>query len=791
MRKRWVGGVAAVLVAGCFLSLIWPVSGDRLRNGSVQSLRITDRNGYLLREVRPDGRGRPIPLDEIAPDAVAALIATEDRHFHSHPGINPFSFVRSAIANLRAGRIVSGGSTITMQVARTLRGRSNNALWDKLAEIHLALRLEVHLSKDEILALWLNRVPFGNQTYGIEAASQLYFGKPARDLSTAEAAFLIGLPQSPTRYNPYRAFDLALARQKRVLDAMVQTGRLDESRREEIEALPINLARARPIFRAPHLTEGLIAGLPADRNRPVEIRTTIDWPFQQAVEELMRGHMGRLRSRGATNAAVVVLDNATGDVLAYAGSVDFWDSRNGGQNDGVQMLRQPGSALKPFTYAHALASGRYTPASILPDIELQVPEAGGAFSPRNYDEQYHGPTPLRQALACSYNIPAVRLAREFGAPALLRTLRQSGFESLNRPPDFYGVGLTLGNGEVRLIELARAYAGLARGGSLPPVRYEIHRVTEAGDTLYADSGTPHPTGIDPAIAHLITDILSDSEAREPAFGRGGPLELPFPCAVKTGTSKDYRDNWTVGYTPRHTVAVWVGNFDGSPMQWISGVTGAAPIFKAVFQLLGSGGAFEEHPRTVKAQICPASGLQPGAACPGARTEVFLAGTVPPDTCNVHQILRIDRRTGLLAGNDTPESEVVSELFTVYSPEYHPWMQEQGMRLPPVAYTTLVAAGNDSLRYTDRLIIQYPTSGATFQIDPVLRPEYQHVRLVGNADRSLTDVSWWVDDQLLSTSFDKATWMLTPGTHRIELRAHGHHGESYRSRPVTIHVRDSG
>ena len=454
------------------------------------------------------------------------------------------------------------------------------------------------------------------------------------------------------------------------------------------------------------------------------------------------------------------------------------------------MLRQPGSALKPFTYAAALATRRFTPASILADIPLQVLEAGAAFSPENYDRRYHGPVPLREALAASYNVPAVRMARRLGPERLLQTLHDAGFTSLDQPAAHYGVGLTLGNGEVRLIELARAYAGLARGGALPPLRTERWRLTANGDTIHVPPDAPaHSNGLSPQVAYLITDILQDPEARAPAFGRGSPLELPFPAAVKTGTSKDYRDNWTVGYTPQHTVAVWAGNFDGSPMRWVSGVSGAGPIFQSILRALGPSGDFERPPGIETATICPASGHRPGAHCPAPREETFLAGTAPADTCTVHRRVRIDTRSGLRASDDTPDRFVDDKLFTVHPERFHPWMRAHNRPLPPEASHAAIArtASDTEAPLTDRLQIQYPDDGTTYRLDPVLRTHHQQIHLRGTAASGLRDVHWTVDGSRLDADYRDATWRLRPGTHTLTLRALRADGQPVQSRPVRVRV----
>jgi len=766
-------------------SLLMPVSGSLLESGSVVSLRVTDRDGRLLRENRPDGRSTPVSLDQVPARAVEALIATEDKRFLMHPGVDPIAVVRAAWINLQAGRIVSGASTITMQVASALRESSHHGWLDKLAEMHLAVRLEVWLSKEKILETWLNRVDFGNQTHGIEAASRLYFGKGSQDLSLAQASFLIGLPQSPTRYDPLRHPERAFVRYRHVLESLERTGKIAPDERQRMETVPLDFQSPRSLFLAPHFVQWVAAGSTAGSQ---EMRTTLDFTLQQLVEREVAGHLRLLDDASASSAAVIVLDNATGNVMAYVGSADFFNDRIAGQNDGVRMLRQPGSALKPFTYAMALASRRYTPSSILPDIELNVLEAGGAFTPENYDEQYHGPVPLRQALASSYNVPAVRLAREFSPQRLLQQLHSAGFSSLNRPANVYGVGLTLGNGEVQLMELARAYAGLARGGTLPDIRPIAWIRTAEGDTLTAPVGMGTQMDISPQVAYLISDILSDPEARAPGFGRGGPLELPFPTAVKTGTSKDYRDNWAVGYTPRHTVAVWVGNFDGTPMRWVSGVSGAGPILNAVFRRLGSSGPFARPAGIVEAEIAPESGLLPGRDSSSRVPSLFLAGTIPRDTSNVLQRISIDVRTGLRADPSTPKEFVDDRLFRIYPPEFHAWMRQEGIPFPPQLELDYSVIDTGSIRLTDALRIDYPESGTTFQLDPVLRAEFQRIRMRATIPDGLAQASWWVDGKRVEGRFEDASWPLEAGTHLIQIRGVTLGGEQLASRPSAILVR---
>lgn len=834
-RRRAVIGVAIAAALMIASSLLIPLPNSAHESGGVRSIRVTDRHGVLLREIRPEGRGIPIGLNQIPAFVPHAVVAAEDGSFYSHPGVDPLAAMRAVSQYVHEGRIVSGASTITMQVARLLRGRTGNRWLNKMAEIHLALRLELRLSKEEILTLWLNRAYFGSQAYGVEAASRTYFGKSATDLAIAEAALLVGLAQSPSTYDPFRRPDLALRRRHYVLDAMATMGYLSQSEMGRLATLPLDLAERSPSFDAPHLVQRVTAGAFDMQTPPLEIRTTIDLSRQKEITALARAHLETLTEMHAENAAVLVVDNGSGDVLAYIGNADFWDESVAGQNDGVRMLRQPGSTLKPFTYGHALRARSYTAASILADVDTPVMEAGGAFSPENYDRRFHGPVPLRTALASSYNVPAVRLAREFGPDALLKTLHRAGFLSLDRPARKYGVGITLGNGEVSLEELAQAYSGLAGGGLAPSLRFEQFRRKTSGDTVRSKP-VAQSIGFAEDVAFVLTDILSDHHAREPAFGRGGPLELPFPTAVKTGTSKNYRDNWAVGYTPKHTVAVWVGNFDGTPMRTVSGVSGAGTLLKSVFLSLGPGGEFEMPPSVTRAVVCPVSGRRPSHICPTRKKEVFLRGTEPREICSIHQQFTIDTRTGTLASADTPIESIATRVFEVQPPIFHEWMREQGIAFPPVADAarryeisgdvhaaadgaptgnesigdaasmissdasnpgTVNMRGNrldvpehgDDVRTppSQELVISYPQSGMVYQVDAVLRREYQQFEPRGFAAAGLTQVAWWLDGRRLDQSFEEVRVPLVPGRHELRLRARDPSGNIVESGPTVFVV----
>lgn len=764
------------------------------------SLRITDRHGTVLREVLSErqGRGRWCSRAEISPYLVGAVLAGEDGRFYLHPGIDPLAIVRAAWQNLKARRIVSGGSTLTMQVAR-LVAPSPRTLYAKLREAWLALRLERMMSKDEILLQYLNRVPFGNQIYGVDAAARAYFGKPPVQLSAAEAAFLASLPNAPALNDPYRNFSRARKRQLHILARMEARGFLSPEERERAEHEPLVLVPPAARFKAPHVTDMVLQQLtPAQRSGLEEIRTTLDDAIQQTAERLVQAHLARLRKHDVTNAAVVVIDNSSHEILALVGSRDFFDTTINGQVNGALALRQPGSTIKPFTYGIALDHGM-TAADVLADIPRPQGKTDVDFLPENYDRKYHGPVRLRTALACSYNVPAVRTLELFGEELLLSTLRAAGFRSLNKPSSHYGTGLTLGNGEVTLLELVAAYSALANGGVYHSVRV-LREARWSGVVRDREGGSGEPLPgaavsdsvvvFSPQAAYIITDILSDAQARAPAFGAQSSLTLQFPCAAKTGTSKDYRDNWTIGYSPRYTVGVWVGNFSGRPMKLVSGITGAAPLFRDMMLFLHQTDvkSFARPAGIVSRRICPRSGMKPGKFCPGELNELFIAGTEPRQTCTVHRAFRLDSRNGLLATRQTPQEFVVEKVFELFPPQFDRWMDQEGMPRPPIHASRIAPRMQEQ---ATTLAINTPIAGEVFKLDPILRPEYQTILVESLVPPDVEDVSLWADGSAVATLSAPYRYRLPLASlrkGRVTLVVKGRRGERrVQSDSVTIAV----
>jgi penicillin-binding protein 1C len=742
-----------------------------------ESIQLLDRNGELLYEARAgDGsKAAWLDADHLPQPLVNATIAAEDRRFLHHPGVDPIGIARALARNVRHGRALEGGSTITQQVAKLLYTRQNpdapRGIARKLRETITALRLEHRFTKRQILALYLNLAPYGNQVVGAARASEAYFGHDASLLTPAQAAFLAALPRRPSGYNPYRDPERARARQREILSRMEATGLLTGDRLREAQAERLALTREPSTFLAPHFVQRVLAGCGAalqgcrEEGRPEglphnRITTTLDAGLQREVEGIIRAQRQSLVRHGAHNVAVVVLDNASGEWLAWEGSGDYWDADHGGAIDGATTPRQPGSALKPFTYALAFDSGE-SPATVLADVPSFFPTAqdGVLYSPRNYDGAYRGPLLARRALAGSENVPAVALASRVGVPNLLRFFRSAGFTTFDKSASYYGLGVTLGDAEVRLDELVAAYAMFARGGA--PLTTTMTRGEGAGggDAI-----------VSARAAFWITDILSDAEARAFAFGRGGSLEFPFPVAAKTGTSQAYRDNWTVGYTHEVTVGVWVGNFDRRPLIGSSGVTGAGPIFHDVMlaarlRAIGAtarqaGATIErDEPRpagTVRRAICALSGLAATDTCPRVIEEYTAAE---------------DRQTPCYWHRATDGGVTVD-----WPVEYHTWAAGEHLldRVVPVPGARVPGAGvpgagvpGAGVPRADVLRLLSPPDGAVYLIDPTLRREFQTLSLRAAATRG-DAVEWRIDDAVIGSTVGGRSldWPLAVGRHVV-------------------------
>jgi penicillin-binding protein 1C len=666
-----------------------------------ETTRILDRNGNVLYEIIDPNAGRRtyVPLSEISPDLVAATIATEDKDYYSHPGFDPLGIVRALWQNYTSGSVVSGASTITQQLARALllspEERAGQSIQRKAREIILAAEITRRYTKNEVLELYLNEIYYGNLAYGIEAAAESYFQTTAAQLTFAQASFLAGLPQSPGVYDIFTNREATLGRQQDVLILMYQDSQekncITVSNSLELVCVDLNkIALAAEeiknydfIYPAdemeyPHWVNYIRAQLEAQFDSQTIYRsgftvyTTLDPALQSQAEEIVKDQIDSIRDEhNANDGALVAIQPSTGEILAMVGSADFYDDAIAGQvNMATSTTRQPGSSIKPFTYLAAFEKG-WTPSTLIWDVPTTFPASGvegdnsNPYTPVNYDDQFHGPVTVRTALANSYNIPAVKALQFIGiyddpatneADGMIGMAERLGITTLTR--DDYGLSLTLGGGEVSLLEMTGAYAVLANSGKkIPPV--SITKIVDfSGNTVYQYNPPAGEQVVSPEHVFLITSILSDNTARSIEFGSNTVLNTPFESAVKTGTTNDYRDNWTLGYTPDLAVGVWVGNADYSEMEDTSGLTGAAPIwaqFMAVAEDILTNGnptSFTIPSGIVEKQVCSISGAEPSQWCPEQRTEYFVANQLPLSKENdLWQEVIVDSWTNLKVSAD--------------------------------------------------------------------------------------------------------------------------------------------
>ncbi|MGC9350343.1 MAG: transglycosylase domain-containing protein [Anaerolineae bacterium] len=722
----WAGVLLTVSLVGVSLFMLALMAGvvgyiymaaqlpspDELREQepNFASSQIYDRNGRLLHEIIDPQAGKRtyVPISQISPYLQLATVATEDRNFYAHGGFDPIALIRALYYAFQEGEIVSGASTITQQVARNIllepEEASERTVRRKIREIILATELTRRYSKDEILEIYVNNNNYGNLAYGVDAAARTYFGTSAANLTLAQASFLAGLPQSPATYDPFHGGrEAALQRHKVVLSLMVEAGFI--TRDQAIAAAAeMDAYEFRPIFTdripAPHfvvyVTQWVEQYLGADAlytGSGLRIHTTLDPRLQGVAEEEVARGVQALADRNVTNGALVALEPSSGHILAMVGSVDFYDNELGGQVNVTLRCRQPGSAIKPMTYLAAFERD-WTPATIVWDLPVTYTDtAGNVYEPVNFDGKFRGPAAVRTALANSLNIPAVKTLDYVTVDGLLEMAERLGATSLVSPqlecPDypydtrpFYGLALTLGGGEMKPLELTSAYATWANGGLRMAPTPILWVEDQQGNVLLDNRRRQGEQVVAAELAYLITDVLSDTEARCLVFSCPSVLELPDrPVAAKTGSTNDNRDAWTVGYTPDIAAGVWVGNNDNTSMDNVVGSSGAGPIWQAFMARAHEGLPVHAFPRpagVVEREICTLSGAEPSPYCPEKRTEVFSVDNLPPKEDQAWlQEVEIDQHSGLLA-NEYCRSDVATKvalfLDRIEDPKGRDWMR---------------------------------------------------------------------------------------------------------------------
>jgi 1A family penicillin-binding protein len=805
--------IAIPLVALAVLWFTLPSVDSLHSHAQAPSTKIYDRNGQLLYEIIDPrvGYHTPLAFEQFPLRLRQATIAVEDANFYSNPGVDIVGIVRALWINVQGGEVLAGGSTITQQLARMLllspEERTQRTLLRKVRESLLAWQIAMRYSKDEVLTLYLNEVYYGNLAYGAEAAAQTYFDKPVDQLDLAECALLAGLPQSPVAYDPYNDASAARQRQTVVLDLMVKEGFISADEAGVAKQARLSYAPAQYAIRAPHFVSYVRHWLEERYGAEMLTRgglvvsTTLDLALNDTAQDVIQARLKQLQepsadspSHNTNNAALVALDPHSGAIVAMVGSPDYFDAQISGAVNAAVALRQPGSAIKPITYAAALSQvPNFTAATPIMDVRTSFPTREGLpYVPENYDRQHYGPISVREALATSNNVAAVKVLQMVGLERMLDLANDLGIHSF-KSVESYGLSLTLGGGEVRLLELTAAYAAFDNGGvRVDP--YAVSRVTDqSGQVLYAHSAPEDQKPVvDPRVAWLITSILSDNAARASEFGENSVLRISHPAAVKTGTTTDWRDNWTVGYTPDLVTGVWTGNADSEPMIRVSGVSGAGPIWHDFMELALRGQPsrnFSMPEGIVQVTVCALSGMLPSPDCPHTRSEWFIKGTQPTQVDNWYVHQKIDVTTGKLANANTPAGQVVDRVMIQLPAEARAWATEQGW---PVALLDDQSGGACEGEACAAIVISQPDPGSIYRISEQLPRAVQKVPLEVNVNDAHVERAELILDgeeviaQFSGTSY-KGFWTLEPGDHQFVARAYLRDGTQQDSAAVTIHV----
>jgi penicillin-binding protein 1C len=817
--KLWLFLLAGFIVfVGLLVSILWDLPSVNSLSTDLEtpSIRITDRNGRLLYDILPEqgGRHAVLSFDNIPQCMKDATIAVEDKNFYSNPGIDLEGILRAFWIDVRGGETIAGGSTITQQAARNLLlsqdERYERTLRRKLRETILAWELTQKYSKNDILALYLNQVNYGGMAYGVEAAAQTYFDKSASDLILPECAMLAGLPQAPGLYDPFTNPDLARQRQQVVLRLMETQGYITHPQLAAAEAAPLSYNPAPYPIEAPHfiwiIKDQLDELFSSGKLNPIQslvVRTTLDLNDQQLAEQIVVRHIEEFKPKpneinhNVNNAALVIIDPHNGEILGLVGSVDYFDSFIDGALDMATSPRQTGSAFKPFIYALALSpnqSDPWTAATSLLDVSTTfITRNGQPYTPVDYDGREHGPVSVREALASSLNIPAVRTLQKVGIENTINLADHLGITSLGDPQN-YDLSLVLGGGEVSLLQLSTAYASLANGGDYTG-NYSILDIRDAdGNLLYTQDKTPPLQVFDPRVVWLISDILSDDRAREIGFGLNSTLKIDHTAAVKTGTTTNFHDNWTIGYTPDLLVGVWVGNSNYEAMHDVTGVTGAAPIWNETMRALLAGKSDEPfvRPDGIKqVEVCDLSGLLPTPACPHTRMEWFISGTEPTQTDTDYQQIWIDALTNALATDLTPPDRRKAIIALNLPVEAQPWARAQGLPLlvdfqrNAVSQRPAPFQGNEN-----GLLLVSPSPNTTYRITPKLDLSAQQLSVEAVASRSFSKVTIYVDGnplQTFSSTPYQTWWTLSAGNHQFWVEGMNANNATVTSNAVNIVV----
>jgi penicillin-binding protein 1C len=743
-----LGAAVAFPAAFVVLNALFPFPFEKLYPPT--SSLVLDRNDEMLRAfLAPDEMWRlRVDAAEVSPAFRHAVIEYEDRRFYRHLGIDPKAVLRAMWANVRAGRVVQGGSTLSMQVTRLIEPK-RRTLANKIGEAFRALQLEWRFSKEEIVTFYMNLAPYGGNVVGVAAASYLYFDKHPSQLTLGEAALLAAIPNNPNRYRPDVNPEAARRARDKVLQLLVAAGNITPTACAEALSEPLPTQRSDLPFHAPHLAVQLVR----QRAGSERIETTIDLALQKLAARMLSTHLEPWTARGIQNGAVVIIDNETRDVLALVGSKAFFDDPSQGQVNAEIAPRSPGSALKPFVYALALERGVISPQRLLEDIPVDY----RGYRPENYDRRYSGMVSADEALVRSLNVPAVNLAASLGRGGLYEFLRTAGLTTLTESREHYGLSLILGGCEVTLLEMTNLYAGLANGGVFRSCRVLKARRLAQGKRLF-DQGT----------AYLVTEILS--RLRRPELPAVWELATHMPkVAWKTGTSFGHRDAWSIGYTPRHTVGVWIGNMSGKGARALVGAEVAAPLLFDLFHRLESNASdhwFVRPSSLESREVCSVSGQPATERCSSVREEWHVPGLAPVRACAMHRWIWVDVKSGYrLCSRCRMGRSARRKVVTEWPAKLSGWLLRSGHSLDEIPEHLPTCS---RLAVGEPPVILSPAANAEYRLRRGVKPEFQQILLEASASNRATRVYWFVNGEMVKHGDAAARTFMTPepGLHTI-------------------------
>jgi penicillin-binding protein 1C len=728
--------------------LVFPLPIARLKKPA--SAFVYSREGHLLAAFTSSDTywRKPVTLPQISPLLQKSVIACEDRWFYYHPGVNPISLIKAAIDNIRAGRVVRGGSTISMQVARMMEPKSRTLL-AKAVEIVRAFQIEAHFSKREILEIYFNLAPYGGNVEGVGAAAYFYFAKTPLELTASEAALLTSIPNAPSVLRPDLYFDKSMIARDRVLSVMQRQDVITKEEYTEALAEDVKPRKYSPPLLAPHFSRDLVM---AGVARP-EVHSTLNLRIQSACEGVVANHMHDLVSMNIHNAAVVVVKNSTAEVLAMVGSADYFDKTKQGQVNGATSPRSPGSALKPFVYALAFDKGIISPSRIVEDLPVYY----SGYSPENYDRKYRGAVPAAEALRLSLNIPAVWACSNVGQRNFCGLLRRGGISTLARKDQDYGLPIVLGACEVSLLELTTLYSALARGGTYLPYRMILDSTARDTTRLISTDA-----------AYIISEILT--ELQRPDFPSSWEFSPNIPkVAWKTGTSYGRRDAWSIGYNREFTVGVWAGNFTGEASPDLVGAEIAAPILFEIFEAItgGRGESWFEMPIGVGTrEVCAISGMVPSAVCPTVIREFYMPGVSPIDQCNIHREIIIDSHNGIrLCKYCAIGKRCERRVVEVWPAKTATWLAASGRAISSVPEHNPDCTG---MAQGDRPLITSPNDDALYVIRKHIPIDFQRISLEASVAAGANFLYWFLDGEYFTRTElgRKVFYIPEPGAHKV-------------------------